>query len=42
MVGIPLSFGNSVSLQENNSHGATLDTPLDLLRTTGYTVDIVD
>jgi hypothetical protein len=41
MVGLTLTFG-ATSLQHNNTHGATLDVPLDLLRTTGYNVDVAD
>lgn len=40
-VGLSFMFGPS-SLQENDRRGATLDLPLDMLRTAGYTVDIID
>lgn len=40
---VGLSFVmNAVTLQENDAFGATLSTPTDPLKASGYTVDIVD
>ncbi len=41
-VGISIPFGGPSGLQERNARGVTLDTPLDLIRTAGYTADIID
>lgn len=41
-VGVTIPFGGPATAQERNTHGVTLDAPLDLLRTAGYTADIID
>jgi len=41
-VGISIPFGGPTTLQTQNTHGVTLDAPLDLLRTAGYSADIID
>ncbi len=41
-IGISIPFGGPSTLQSRNTHGVTLDAPLDLLRTAGYTADVID